>query len=174
MQLFGTYPSTKPLKRFIWLWGRICDLAHVVAKFSMNIGLTDFLFLYTETEREKRQTVVSPTFQNFVFHERPALIPGFGNLKMSEESFCLCEKRQKAKIAFTSCPAVSPYRGNTSPAPRASGPHQPPPPQLSSASPHPADRALDCCLWASMFYFHLFCVSLSKICLKVPEKPKRS
>lgn len=93
LQLFGTYPSTKPLKLFIWLWVRICDLAHVVAKFSMNIGLPDFLFLYTETEREKRQTVVSPTFQNFVFHERPALIPVFANLKMSEENFCLCEKR---------------------------------------------------------------------------------
>lgn len=53
------------------------------------------MYIYREREKE-RDTVVSPAFQKFV------LVSVFANLKIPEEDFCLCEKRQKAKTAFSS------------------------------------------------------------------------
>lgn len=106
------------------------------------------------------------------FYVRFTLAFVFINLKKHEEGFWSYEKREKAKIAFHVCFALSCYWGSVHPE-QGEWPHQTPSLRstlITSASNH---CCFGLCPWASVLYLRLFCASLSKMCPKVSGKPKR-
>jgi len=69
----------------------------------------------------------------------------FGNWKKSKENFCFYKERQKAKIAFSVCFAMSHYGGSARPEHRGkSGPIELLPQEIHSTSQYPVARALNC------------------------------
>lgn len=95
----------------------------------------------------------------------------FTNPKTAEENFCFDEKTRKAKLGFSICFAVSPYRGSTHPKQRVA-------PSSSSLETTLSISTLSCSsselyLWASPLYPSLLCASISKTCPLVSEKSKR-
>lgn len=68
----------------------------------------------------------------------------FGNWKKSKENFCFYEERQKAKIAFSVCFAMSLHGGNARPEHWGkSGPTELLPQEIHSTSQYPVARALN-------------------------------
>ena len=94
------------------------------------------------------------------FYERPTLVPVFTNRKKFEEDFCFYEKRWKAKIALGICFAVNCFTVSTHPE-QENWHHQAPSPAIVlGLKPH----RFEMCLWASVIYLNIFCVSVNKMC----------
>ena len=70
-------------------------------------------------ESDRKYFDIPPLFESLLyllhFYGRLTLVPGFTNQKKSEDDFHFYEKRQKAKIAFSICFAMSRGRGSAQP-----------------------------------------------------------
>lgn len=107
-------------------------------------------------------------FRLLCFYKRPTLVLFLVTKRNLKRIFDFTKKKKKVKnkIAFNM------FWGSMPPEQQVCS-HQSPSlgPILSiSASGH---HSLELYLWASGLYLHLFCVSIYKMCSKVPEKPKR-
>ena len=87
------------------------------------------------------------------------------NWKKSKENFCFCKIRVK-KITFNICFARNCLRGITHPQC-----HQAPSWEPHSATQEQGANSFKLCLWASVLYLDLCCVSISKTCPKVIDFP---
>ena len=76
------------------------------------------------------------------------------------------------KIVFNVCFAASHYWGSAKPK-QKKRPHQPPSLGTTLNFSASSCHSLELCLWAFLLYLDLFCASVSNMCPKVSEKPKR-
>lgn len=102
-------------------------------------------------------------------YERPPLVLAITNQKKSTR-FSLFWTKAKTKIVFRAYFVESHYKGSVHLEQQWEQPRQTPP-KHHSASQHPGAIALNS-LGACVLYPHLLCASVSKMCLKVSEKPK--
>ena len=89
------------------------------------------------------------------FYERPTLVSLLANSKKSAQDFCFYQKRQKLKIIFSVCFAVSCYRGSAHPS------RGTPSFFLGNNTQYPATMALNCI--CEHLQFILFCAPVSKM-----------